>query len=110
MTIGPIVEKLKGNLGELLLNKMKSKLYDSETRPFLLDWIQRALLTRVPIAKGTLMALQGIIRQISEYNRGLSEQEREQVKKVYDYIGILLDSLQTSGEQEETKPRHKLKK
>lgn len=91
------------------MNKLKSKLYDSESRPILLEWIQRALLTRVPIAKGTLVAVQGIIRQIFEYHRGLREQERENVQKVYDYIAALLESLESSEEHEEVKPRQKLK-
>lgn len=101
MCIGPVIEKLRGNLGDVLLSRLKNKLFDPEARPFLLDWVERALFARVEISRGTVASLQGILGQIQKYHRNSHNRESGRIQKVYEYLAVLSDTLGGPEKREE---------
>jgi len=103
---GPVIEKLKGNLCEILLSRLKSRLFDDDGRTILIEWIERALFSKVPLSKGTLIGLQGILKQIVEYQRG--HQDRDRILKILEYITFIVEKLR-GGEKNPVEGKEKKK-
>ena len=97
------MDKLKSSTCELLLNKVKLKLFDETARPILIELLERALLLRVSLSKTTLISLQNILGQTIETNK--DSEDKQRIRKIMDYLGYLIEKQKGQEERKEADPK-----
>ena len=80
-----------------MIHKVQSRLFDEDGRCILIEWVEKALFSRVPLSRQTLNALQKTFKQLIEYQKDSHEKER--IVKMLEYTTFVLEKSRGSEDR-----------
>mgnify|MGYP006976768087 CR=1 FL=1 len=103
--LGVVLDSLHPSVIEDIINKLKSRLFDEINRHYLLDWIEKIILSNMDISRNTLIGIHDVLAQVLNNGVRLSTREEDRINRL---IRSIIDNLHeepspnNSKEDEET--------
>jgi hypothetical protein len=88
---------LQASSVEKILDKLKSRIFDESNRSCVLDWVEKAIHTRIQLQMNTLLGLHDTIVQLKN-GKPIHPKENERVTKDMNLISDILDTFYASNQ------------